>query len=363
MSQTATIRVNVPDRPYTISVGPGLLSRAGSWLRQICPSPKAAVVTDSNVGPLHGQTLSESLASAGFETTLAVIPAGECNKNLAHVLPVYDALLAAKMERNTPLLALGGGVVGDMAGFVAATILRGVPLVQIPTSLLAMVDASIGGKTGVDHALGKNLIGAFHQPIAVLIDPQTLRSLPPREFGSGLAECVKHELIRDAAGFAALERQMDHVKALEMDAVAELIAHNVAIKARVVEADPLEKGERAHLNFGHTFGHAIESVSGYSYSHGEAISLGMTAAAYVSCKLGLIDQTSRRRILALLDRAGLPTTGLKLDVQQVLDAMHFDKKVRHGRIRLVLLARMGAATIRDDVPPTLLRQALESLRE
>src|SRR5207248_4211535 len=192
-----------------------------------------------------------SLAKAGFEATTATILAGEDHKTLSDLLPVYDALLRARTERTTPVLALGGGVIGDMAGFVAATVLRGVPFVQIPTSLLAMVDASVGGKTGVNHAVGKNLIGAFHQPIAVLIDPKVLQTLPERELRGGLAECIKHDIIRDAEGFAELEHHIDSALTLDIDYLAGLIAHNVAIKARVVEADPFERGERAHLNFGH----------------------------------------------------------------------------------------------------------------
>src|SRR5207237_3487685 len=196
---------------------------------------------------------------------------------------------------------------GDVAGLVASTVLRGVPCVQIPTALLGMVDASVGGKTGVNHAVGKNLIGAFHQPIAVLIDPQALRTLPARELRGGLAECIKHDIIRDAEGFADLEKNIGRGLALDIEYLAGLVAHNVAIKARVVEADPFEKSERAHLNFGQTFGHAIETVSNYSYSHGECVALGMAAAAYTATKLGMLDEQSRQRITNLIGRAGLPT--------------------------------------------------------
>jgi 3-dehydroquinate synthase len=249
-----------------------------------------------------------------------------------------------------------------MAGFVAASILRGVPFVQIPTTLLAMVDASVGGKTGVDHAVGKNLIGAFHQPKAVLIDPQTLKTLPPRELRNGLAECIKHDLIRDAAGFEQLSGKLDAILSLDVTALTKLIAHNVAIKARVVEADPFEQGERAHLNFGHTFGHAIESVSNFAIAHGEAVALGMCAASYVSMKLGLLSDSDRQKILRTIEQAGLPARGLTLNIQQVADAMQFDKKVKSGKIRFVLLDGIGKATIRDDVPVTLVREALETLR-
>ena len=310
MTEGTTIHVKLAKQGYDVIVKPGLLSSVGEWMKSKFSQGKAAVVTDSHVEPLHGKTLADSLSAVGIEAITAVIPAGEQHKNLRHIMPLYDQLLGAKIERSTPVLALGGGVVTDMAGFVAATILRGVPLVQIPTSLLAMVDASIGGKTGVDHAVGKNLIGAFYQPTGVLIDPQSLVTLPPRELRSGLAECIKHDLIRDAKGFSELESTLDSILALDMSVLSELIAHNVRIKAKVVEADPLEKGDRAHLNFGHTFGHAIESVSNYSYSHGEAISLGMCAAAFVSYKLDLLDESSLRAFARFCKEPACPRRAL-----------------------------------------------------
>jgi 3-dehydroquinate synthase len=312
--------------------------------------PVAGVaVTDANVAPLYAPP------------DAIVIPAGEEHKTLDQIARAYDVFLRAKVERNTTVIALGGGVIGDMAGFVAATVLRGVPFVQVPTTLLAMVDASVGGKTGVNHAVGKNQNGAFHQPVAVLADPETLRTLPARELRGGLAECIKHDLIRDAGGFDKLEREIDRALAVDVDYLADLVAHNVAIKARVVEADPFERGDRAHLNFGHTFGHAIETVSGYSYSHGESVALGMVAAAYTCARLNLIGESDRRRIVSVIRRAELPTTNLTLDPAKVVESMAFDKKVRGTTIRLVLLDGIGKAVIRDDVPVTLLREAVESL--
>jgi 3-dehydroquinate synthase len=361
-SAGAVVPVKLPDSPYDITVRPGLLASVGAVLAEKAKTRKAAIVTDSAVGPLHLDTLRRGLSQAGFESVVATIPAGENHKTLQDLLPCYDAFLGARIERTTPVIALGGGVIGDMAGFVAATLLRGVPFVQVPTTLLAMVDASVGGKTGINHAIGKNLIGAFHQPIAVMIDPEVLRTLPARELRGGLAECIKHDCIRDAEGFGRLERDIGRALQLDIDYLTQLVAHNVAIKARVVEADPFEKGERAHLNFGHTFGHAIETISRYEYSHGESVALGMTAAAYTSMKLGLIDEASRRRIVAVIERAGLPTRGMKLDTAAVVDAMHFDKKVKAGRVRFVLLDRIGHAVIRDDVPAELVREAVESLR-
>jgi 3-dehydroquinate synthase len=358
----SVVSVNIPGtQAYDITVAPGLLRSAGERLRKLSNADRAAVVTDSHLAAAHLPTLRKSLEDAGFQPITATLPAGEDHKTLADLLPVYDALLAARVERSTPVLALGGGVVGDMTGFVAATVLRGVPFVQIPTSLLAMVDASVGGKTGVNHAVGKNLIGAFHQPIAVLIDPDVLTTLPARELRGGLAECIKHDIIRDADGFAQLEHNIGRALDLDIEYLAELIAHNVAIKARVVEADPFERGERAHLNFGHTFGHAIETVSHYGYSHGECVALGMAAAAHAAVAMGLIDAATRQRIVNVIRQGGLPTSGLKLDTGEVVDAMHFDKKVRSGRVRFILPDRIGHVVIRDDLPQAIVREAVESL--
>jgi 3-dehydroquinate synthase len=362
MDRGAVVHVNLANSPYDVTVRPGLLSEIGQILSGQVTARKAAVVTDSHVDPILLPTVQSSLERAGFEVITAIIPAGESHKSLAYVSSIYDRLLSAKIERGTPLLALGGGVVGDVAGFVAATVLRGVPFVQVPTTLLAMVDASIGGKTGVDHAMGKNLVGAFYQPIAVFADPQALRTLAPGQFRNGLAECIKHDLIRDEKGFTRLEAELDAILNLDMAELTELIVHNAAIKAKVVQADPFETGERAHLNFGHTFGHAIESVSGFAYAHGEAVALGMTAATFVSRKLGTIDQAARQRIIATIQKAGLPTSGLTLDTDRVVEAMHSDKKVVGGRVRFVLLEGIGRATLRDDVPSEMVRQAIESLR-
>jgi len=356
------VSVDVLISPYQITVEPGSLARAGGILRGLSASKRCAVVTDDVVTKLHLPALLQSLQNAGFEVTQAVIPTGEKNKTLATVGGVYDTLLAAKIERSTPVIALGGGVVGDLTGFVAATVLRGVPFVQMPTTLLAMVDASVGGKTGIDHAVGKNLIGAFHQPIAVMIDPQVLTTLPPRELRSGLAECIKHDIIRDEAHFAQMERTVGQALQLDIGYLAELVAHNVAIKAKVVSADPYEKGERAHLNFGHTFGHAIETISKFNYTHGESIALGMVAASRTAMKLGLLDDASVKRLIACIAAAGLPVSGMTLDVDEIVEAMMFDKKVKSGKVRFVLPDRIGHVVIRDDVPAQIVRDAVESLR-
>ena len=362
MAQEAVVPVRLDRASYDITIRRGLLSDVGKILATLSRAKKAAIVTDSNVGPRYARTVAQSLRSAGFEPVIATISAGEDHKTLGDLEPVFTALLSHKIDRNVPVLALGGGVIGDMAGFVAATTLRGIPFVQIPTSLLAMVDASVGGKTGVNHALGKNLIGAFHQPIAVLIDPEVLQTLPDSEIEGGLAECIKHDIIRDAEGFERLEKNIGRAISRDIDYLAELVAHNVAIKARVVEADPFEKGERAHLNFGHTFGHAIETVSHYSYSHGQCVALGMAAACRLAVDLGMIDETARRRVVSIIQAAKLPISGLKLPTRDIVDAMALDKKVASGKIRFILPDRIGHVVIRDDIPVELAAKAVDSLR-
>jgi 3-dehydroquinate synthase len=356
------VPVRLSDHSYTVDVQPGLLRDAGRRLRQLSKANRVGVLTDTNVGPSYLPLLRESLGESGFDVIYTAIRPGEDHKSLTDLLPVYDKFLGARLERSTPVIGLGGGIVTDMAGFVAATILRGVPLVQIPTTLLAMVDASVGGKTGVNHAVGKNLIGAFHQPVAVLIDTEVLRTLPARELRSGLAECIKHDIIRDAEGFERLERDIGRALRLDIDYLTDLVAHNVAIKARVVEADPFERDERAHLNFGHTFGHAIETVMEYRYTHGECVALGMAAATFAAVRLGMFAEADRKRILAVIEKAGLPTKAADLPIEGVIGGMSFDKKVRSGKVRFVLPDRIGHVVIRDDVPADVMRAAVESLR-
>jgi 3-dehydroquinate synthase len=358
----AKVTVNLGRETYDVLNAPGLLNDVGNRLRLQGPAGKVAVISDARVAPLHLGKLRSSLESAGFSVVEAVLPAGENHKTLEDCLPIYDKLLRSGVERSTTVIGLGGGVVTDMAGFIAATLLRGVRLVQAPTSLLAMVDASVGGKTGVNHPVGKNLIGSFYQPSLVLIDTEVLKTLPPRELRGGLAECIKHDVIRDPDGFAQLERDVGRALALDVVYLADLVAHNVAIKARVVEADPLEKGERAHLNFGHTFGHAIETVSRYEYSHGESVALGMAAASHLAVELKMLDDASRRRIVALIEKAGLPARGLALSTDDVVEAMAYDKKVKSGKVRFVLPDRIGHVVIRDDLPVDLVRRAVDALR-
>ena len=358
----ATVPVTVENVCYSVRVEPGLLGRIGEVVRGLTDSSRVAVLTDHNVAPLHLPTVERSLREAGLEPVVAVTPPGEPNKSLTALLPVYDAFLSAKMERTTPILALGGGIVVDMAGFVSATLLRGVPFIPVPTTLLAMVDASVGGKTGVNHGVGKNLIGAFHQPTAVLADPAVLRTLPPAELASGLSECIKHAIIRDADAFALLEDGLlSAVLRTDVEALTELVTANVAIKAAVVAADPFEHGERAHLNFGHTFGHAVERASEYTIPHGPAVALGMVAATSLAVDLGLLSDGDCRRVVNLIHRAGLPVGGIDIDPAAIVAAMGYDKKVEHGRVRLVLPDRIGHVVIRDDVPDGLVAVAVRRI--
>jgi 3-dehydroquinate synthase len=332
-------------------------------VRELLRCERVAIISDSNVGPLYMDGLQRSLSDARIDVLPITIPAGEQHKHLGTVDAVCDSVLSWGMDRSTPIISLGGGVTGDIAGFVAATILRGVPLVHVPTSLLAMVDAAIGGKTGVNHTRGKNLIGAFHQPRAVYIDPHVLQSLPATELGNGLAECIKHALICDAELFTRMERFVDRALQRDMTYLTELVGRNAAVKARYVQSDPFETGQRAHLNFGHTFGHAFEWASGFAIPHGEAVALGMTAASYTSLRLNMITQEMHDRILALIARSGLPTRGLKAPLDLIFEAMRRDKKIAAGRARFILLDRIGHSVIRDDVPEHFVRDAVERLSQ
>jgi 3-dehydroquinate synthase len=343
------IPVRLPDGAYDILVGEGLLADAGALIAQAVPgigrAGPCAVVSHPAIAEAHGQTLLSSLRLAGFEPQRVDIPAGEAFKTLATVAGLYEHFVEAKLDRHSPVIALGGGVVGDMAGFAAATYLRGVPFVQIPTSLLAMVDASVGGKTGVDLPQGKNLVGAFKQPAFVGIDPAVLSTLPAVEFRSGLAEVVKHGMIGAPALFEALEGR-DGTPPL---ALAELIAAAVRVKVAVVEEDPFERGRRAVLNLGHTFGHAVEVVSGYRIRHGEGVAIGLVAATRLAARTRLCDPELVVRVVSLLERLELPTGAPGLAPEQIVAAMATDKKRAGGRLRFVLPRSLGDVDVFDDV--------------
>jgi 3-dehydroquinate synthase len=358
-----SIQLPTPPAPkYSVVIGSGLLESLGERVKALAPAPTCGIVTDSNVAKHYLARAKTSLAGAGYRVIEHVIPAGEQHKTLGNASAALDALLHAKVERATPVIALGGGVVGDLGGFVAESLLRGVPFVQAPTTLLSAVDASVGGKVGVDHAAGKNLIGAFHQPKLVLTDISTFRTLPTRELQCGLAECIKHAVIRDAGLFDFIERNAAKIAAMDEAALADLVAWNVRIKAAIVEEDPFEKGVRALLNLGHTFGHAIENVMDYAgVQHGEAVALGMVAAGRLANKLGKFPDASLRRMIALIGRVGLPTSIGGLDPDKTYAAMFTDKKVSAGKLRLILPTSVGSAEIAVGVAPQDIESAIRSL--
>jgi len=358
-----TVRIALGERSYDIHIGAGLLARPDP-IAELLPQPRVAVVSNATVAPLYLEALSAGLARAGIAAVPIVLPDGERYKNWETLNLVYDALLANRCDRGTAVVALGGGVVGDIAGFAAATYQRGVPFVQVPTTLLAQVDSSVGGKTGINHPRGKNMIGAFHQPSAVLADMDVLKTLPERELRAGLAEVIKHGAIRDATYFDWLEANVGRLLAREPEALAHAVRRSVEIKAEIVALDERETGLRALLNFGHTFGHAVETGLGYGeWLHGEAVAAGMVMAAELSHRLGGIDASAVERLRSLVARAGLPVAApAGIDAGRFLDLMSVDKKARAGRLRLILLERLGAAYIADDVPPAALRATLAATR-
>lgn len=357
------IVVSYPGGEYPIYVGHGLRHRIGPLLARRGYTPLAFVIADERVAALYAADVERSLQSVGFRVHRVVIPAGEMHKNLDTVRQVYDALLAQGIERQSPVVALGGGVVGDLAGFVAATVLRGVPFIQVPTTLLAMVDASVGGKTGVDTPHGKNLIGAFKFPEMVIADVETLASLPQVELACGMAEVIKHGFIGDPGLLQLVEEG-----AWTGPALVELVARGVMVKVRIVEEDPYEKGRRAVLNLGHTFGHALERVTGYQLRHGLAVALGLVAAAHLGVALGLADPELVSLTRRVLQRAGLPTRWRELEpplpapaVGEVLAAMGTDKKRVHGKLRFIVPRAPGDVTIVTDPPEWAVRGAVQAL--
>jgi 3-dehydroquinate synthase len=358
--QSAILTVDVPlERAgYSVWIGDGLLPICGEKIRPFHPGGKVAVVTDSNVAPIYADTVLESLRGAGFEPTLIVVPAGEASKRLEVVGQVTDAMIEAGLDRKSLLVALGGGVVGDLAGFVAAIYYRGIPYVQMPTTIVSQVDSSVGGKTGVNSPGGKNLIGAFHHPLLVIADTTSLGTLPEREFNEGFAEIIKHAAIRDADMLEGLDPA-------ERANLAGLIARNVGIKARIVAADEREiTGERALLNFGHTVGHGVEQAAGYgALLHGEAVSIGLHAALKLSVAKAGLPEADAARVLAALEAFGLPTrlpAGLTTDA--VMNSLMRDKKFESGRVRFVLLERLGSAFLASNVTLDEIRAVVEELK-
>jgi 3-dehydroquinate synthase len=339
-----TVTVNLGPRSYPIFVGRNLLTELGPMLRaHNFTVGRAAVVTDSIVGKIYRDRIVETLKAAGFDPVVVEIPAGEEHKNLAWLAFLYDKLIDGRIERRSPLIALGGGVIGDITGFAAATLQRGVPFVQVPTTLLAQVDASVGGKTAINHPAGKNLIGAFYQPRLVVIDVETLRSLPKREFVAGLAEVIKYGVILNADLFTLIEEQLPRVLRLDTDLLTFIIKTCCQLKALVVEEDETESDYRAILNFGHTLGHAIESMTAYKqFLHGEAVAIGMAFATHLSHKRGFCSATVEQRVRKLLKKAGLPVDIPKdLKGEYLLFGLATDKKMAGGKIKFVCVEDFG----------------------
>lgn len=367
----SVIPVTLPQNAYEIAIAPGALGRLGDWLTGQCCAPlelgkQVLLVSNPVIFKHYGEAVIAALQEADFMVSTCILPAGERYKTLASVQKIYDAALENRLERSSSMVALGGGVIGDMTGFAAATWLRGIAVVQVPTSLLAMVDAAIGGKTGVNHPRGKNLIGAFHQPRLVLIDPQVLRTLPGREFRAGMAEVIKYGVIWDSKLFEQLEqvKRLDQRSLIPDDLMQEILIRSCQAKAHVVSKDEKEAGLRAILNYGHTIGHAIESLTGYRLvNHGEAVAIGMVAAGQIAVDLNLWQQTEQDRQQRLIQKAGLPThVPAMVAIDEILASLQTDKKVKAGQVRFVLPTQIGTVTVTDQVPAAVIRSVLQSLQ-
>ncbi len=355
-----TLTVGLGDRSYPICIGAGLLEQP-DLLAQAIPRKRAAIITNTTIAPLYLETFQKTLERINVIGIPVILQDGEEYKNSETLNSIYDSLLSNRCERSTPLIALGGGVIGDLTGYAAATYLRGVPFIQVPTTLLAQVDSSVGGKTGINHPLGKNMIGAFYQPRLVLADTDTRKTLPDNQLAAGIAEVIKYGLIRDLPFFEWLEQNVDRLLARDAGALQIAIERSCRNKAEVVAADERESGERALLNLGHTFGHAIEAGMGYgTWLHGEAVAAGTVMAADLSQRLGWIGAQDASRIRDLFARAGLPVVAPELGLDRYLKLMGLDKKVEGGRIRFVLLKEIGRAVLSSEVPEELLRQTVQA---
>lgn len=353
------VRVALGEESYDILIGYGLEKELQSFVQESGFSKQAMLVTDSNVGPLYGEKVRAILEAGGLHVSVVTIPAGESSKSLAVAEKLYTRAIELGLDRKSPIFALGGGVVGDLAGFIAATYMRGVPFVQLPTSLLAQVDSSVGGKVAVNHALGKNLIGAFYQPKGVFMDLSMMESLPKREIATGLGEIIKYGIIYDADFFSYLEQHADAVLALEREAAVHMIARSCEIKAAVVSEDEKENGLRRILNFGHTMAHAIEKETGYiRYNHGEAVAIGMIGAADISARLGMVSADDVARVEALVERMQLPTKAEGCTVDAMYRDIFHDKKTINGKVNWVLMQGIGKVTCRNDVPEDIVRKAM-----
>lgn len=357
------VSVNLGARTYDVIIGAGLLAQAGKLLKELGSDGKVVIVSDELVRRLHGEKLKRHLSDSGFDVLLLDVPRGEEQKSLERAGWLYDRLAGFYAERNTPLLALGGGVIGDLTGFVAATYMRGVPLIQMPTTLLSQGDSSIGGKTAVNHGKLKNMVGAFYHPRMTISDVSLLKTLDERALSDGLSEIIKHGVILDAEFFSYLEKNIDRIKARDEAVLEKIVARSAAIKAGVVEKDEFDLGLRNILNFGHTVGHAIESVSGMKVWHGEAVAIGMLAEADISKRMGMLSAKELDRIKKVIAAAGLPTRIPKLSVTEMVKAMQHDKKVAQGKIKFILPKKIGEVIITDNVSPSLVEEALRDWSE
>jgi len=352
------VNVRLDSNSYVIHIGSGILGQVGQYLKESGLSGKLVIITNPIVKELYGEVLAQNLTKAGFKVTTLQVPDGEEQKSLETAGRLFHELSDLYAERATPILALGGGVIGDLAGFVAATYMRGVPLIQIPTTLLAQVDSSIGGKTGVNQGQLKNKIGVFYQPRLVISDISTLRTLPPKELANGLVEVIKSASIGDREFFTYLETTLDRVESLSDQELEEIVYRSVKIKAEVVKKDELDLGIRNILNYGHTIGHAIEAATDFRIGHGEAVAIGMLAAAKISNRLGILEQSELTRLSSLIKMTGLTIETLHLELERVIQAVRHDKKIQEGKVRFVLLKAIGDVFITEEVSPTLVEEVL-----
>ncbi len=359
------IYVDLGKDNYSIHIESGSLPRIGNIIKSILPLSKAEIVTNNVVGKLYGDIVRDSLSANGIKSEIFSIPDGEEYKSLEWASKVFDAFVQHQMNRNSAVIALGGGVIGDLAGFVSATFMRGIPLIQVPTSLIAQVDSSVGGKTAVNHPKAKNLIGVFYQPKYVLIDIDVLKSLPEREFKSGLAEVVKHGVIMDKELFEYMESNVSRILALDPQSIEQIVARSCKDKVTIVEQDEKEQNIRAILNYGHTIGHGIETVTDYKvYRHGEAISIGMIVAGKIAVNKGILKEENLIRQINLLKAYGLPTTFPDLNVDSIINAIYLDKKIKADfKLRFVLPKDIGEAIIMENVEEREVRKAIEETRE
>lgn len=356
------VEVELGERSYNIHIGLNLLEGIGERIEKFKFPLRGTLVSNPNIIKLYGKRVLSSFKKSGLDIDVIEIPEGESYKNMREAEKIYDRLLSNNLDRYSPLIAMGGGVIGDITGFAAATYRRGIPYIQLPTSLLAQVDSSVGGKTAVNHPLGKNMIGAFYQPKGVFIDLTALKTLPEIEFRCGMAEIIKYGIIADNKLFSYLEKNIENIKKLDLDTLQYIIESSCKIKASIVSQDEQEKGFRAILNFGHTIGHALESLTEYKkYKHGEAVAIGMVAASFISHEAGLCNKKDVDRVKGLIEAFDLPTDLPSIPPEKILKTLYYDKKVRDNKIKLILMKKLGSVEIRDDISDKMILKVLNGL--